>query len=306
LQARTSAWLGLLEYFQPDLLVADHSPTAICAARCARVAAAIMGTGFFVPPPISPWPAFAESDSPGSTSEVTVLETVNLVLQRIGGTTVDSLAELYSDVLAQSLITYPELDHYARSDGDYWPVQTPVASASIPWSDAWQPEVFAYLKPHRSLPVLLDFLRGANRPTAVVLDASGPISCERWAAPNFRVYHQPLAIERLAAGLRFAVLNGNHATTIDWLLHGKPVWQLPVTVEQRIFSERASATGACLTSSLDDPASWSRAFKRMLEDDHPRSAAAALQQKWKACEGRRHARALAAHWLSLLESRNHR
>src|SRR5260221_13195072 len=49
-------WRSLLRLFAPDLMIADHAPTALVAARTLSVPSATFGHGFFLPPSVSPMP----------------------------------------------------------------------------------------------------------------------------------------------------------------------------------------------------------------------------------------------------------
>src|SRR5436190_18203501 len=54
LGAHLEAWQSLYRLVEPDLLVCDHSPTALFVARGQRFPVATAGSGFYCPPDESP------------------------------------------------------------------------------------------------------------------------------------------------------------------------------------------------------------------------------------------------------------
>ena len=54
LYARMRAWHGIYDLVQPDLVIYDHSATAMLAYRGRDARQVAVGTGFFNPPPVSP------------------------------------------------------------------------------------------------------------------------------------------------------------------------------------------------------------------------------------------------------------
>src|SRR5690606_31469924 len=57
LAALIEAWLQLLRTVRAELVVVDHAPTALLAARVAAIPAAVTGTGFVAPPAVTPMPS---------------------------------------------------------------------------------------------------------------------------------------------------------------------------------------------------------------------------------------------------------
>ncbi len=60
---RLRAWHNLFAAVKSDLLVFDHSPTAMLAARGLKTRRVIFGTGLHIPPDVSPWPPFDPADA---------------------------------------------------------------------------------------------------------------------------------------------------------------------------------------------------------------------------------------------------
>lgn len=56
LRTLAEAWRSRYEQIRPDLILAEHSPTAVLAARATGTRTAVVGTGFCCPPDVQPFP----------------------------------------------------------------------------------------------------------------------------------------------------------------------------------------------------------------------------------------------------------
>jgi len=117
------SWLSLFQIFQPDVVVADYSPTALLAARIAKIPAVCIDNGFGLPPNIAPLPSIRSWESITEQrlqyAEETVLRSINLVCRAFGGPALERLADLFNTV-GTVLTTFAELDHYgARNETEY-------------------------------------------------------------------------------------------------------------------------------------------------------------------------------------------
>ncbi len=78
------AWKNIYRAVQPDVIVFDHSPTALLAAHGTPVRRALLGAGFFCPADQSPLPNLRPWTSPDpaqlALDEACVLNHINLVL----------------------------------------------------------------------------------------------------------------------------------------------------------------------------------------------------------------------------------
>ena len=120
LERQLQPWCQTLTTLQPDVLVVDHSPTALLANRICQKPMISSGSGFTLPPRTSPmrplryW-AVGNRDALAVTERL-VLRVVNEVLRRAG---IAPLSDLCDLLLADCewLLTYAELDHYGTRDG---------------------------------------------------------------------------------------------------------------------------------------------------------------------------------------------
>ena len=97
LLGRMRAWRAMFEALKPDLLVFDHSPTALLAARGLTLKRIVLGTGFGVPPAVEPLPPF---DTANATPELAAAEQritarINAALCSLGVERLARLADLY-------------------------------------------------------------------------------------------------------------------------------------------------------------------------------------------------------------------
>ena len=146
------AWKTLFAHFSPDLLVADHSPSALLAGRRQSFPSVLFGNGFCSPPRITPMPSMRwwekKSNNDLAGHEQKVLEVVNAVLKRLHATPLEMLADLFN-VEHDFLSTLPELDHYpSRGQARYYgaPSNTNIGVPPV-WPTGSGKKIFAYLQP---------------------------------------------------------------------------------------------------------------------------------------------------------------
>jgi hypothetical protein len=239
-----SAWRNLIRSAGPDLIVCDHSPTALLAARAFPEAKrAVVGSGFCVPPQIGatedeiaaapaprPWgvlrPRVAAADpAPALAVEAEVLSRVNWVLGEWGQPPMQGLAQLYSEVDETFLTTFPELDHFGMRDGTgYWgPVLSSTDGGEAPeWPQASGKKVFVYLKPSPAAGDVLAALKRLKCPTLAYLDGATPAVRKRLESSTLHVAERRIDVAAASRECDLAVLNGGHGVSCEMLLAGKP------------------------------------------------------------------------------------
>jgi hypothetical protein len=254
LAVMVDAWRSLIDWIDPDLMVFDHSPTALLAARDSKARRAVLGNSFSSPPDCSPFPDLrpwlpADPKTLFQTEEV-VLENVNSVLRHRGRQTLDRLGQLYREVDEVLLTTLAEFDHYPnRPPTRYRGLWTSEGGESPAWPGGTGKKVFAYLKTFPVLPQLLTLLGQLACPTIVHIDGDTAELERRHASPTLRFQTSRLELYRAAAECDLAILNGTHGSTVLTLLAGKPVLQLPLVVEQELNSRATVRLGAGASTS---------------------------------------------------------
>jgi hypothetical protein len=258
LRAMVLAWQNLFEFVRPDLILFDHSPTALLAARPRKVKRAVFGTGFCCPPDAYPFPDFRpwlpDASEQLRADEDRVLTNVNAVLLSQGAEPLEQVSQLYRDVDETFLTTFAELDHYpGRTGGAYYGMWPSLGGVAPTWPQAPGKRIFAYLRPFRALPRLLEAVTQLRFPTLIYLDPAAPRLQSRFQSPTLRFESARLDLSAVAATCDFAILNGGHGTTALMLLAGKPLLEIPIHLEQALNGRAVERLGAGLSAQIDRP-----------------------------------------------------
>jgi len=257
LGARVRAWRSLLQALQPDVLVADHAPTALLAARGTDFPCVVTGNGFVVPPDVSPLPElrpWAPADQRVlEQAEAEALERANRAAQRAGSPTLTRLADLYAEA-APALFTFRELDNYAglRKDAAYWGTLPGPGGAAPPWPSGAGKRVFLYGHLFESLPQVLKSLsKGPHRTLAQVPRL--PPDLRRHASAHLAFADALLDMAAVTRECDAAVMTSGHSTTAAMLLAGKPLVLLPQYLEMLLIARSVEAQGAGLSAPMLKP-----------------------------------------------------
>lgn len=280
------AWRELLRLTAARVVLADHSPTAILAARTLGIPVMLFGSGFFAPPQMHPTPNMRPW-SPVSAevllaNDRQALTSINTVLENYGRRPLNFVAQLFQ-VAEESLLSFPELDHYpARGAARYWGMLPAAIAADSNWPAVPGPRVFSYLRPET--PHLEIALRALHAlPGSVLIYAPGlPAELmERYAAPHVAFSPVPVDLNKVArqadAGLTYA----SPAATVAFLMAGKPVLMIPGHLEQFLFAKRVEEMGAGLIQNPEQPAeNLAAMLRQVLADPGFRTNAAAFAAKY--------------------------
>jgi hypothetical protein len=312
-----SAWRNLMRSVGPDLMVCDHSPTALLAARALPdVPRAVIGSGFCVPPDAAAdevWGRLrprvvAVDPAPALAVEAEVLSRCNWVLEQWGQEPMQRLAALYVDADETFLTTFPELDHFGiRSSAGYWgPVLASKDGGEKPtWPDARGKRVFVYLKPSPAAMDVLSALRRLKCPALAYLDGATPAMRKRLQSPTLHVADLRVDVARAAAECDAAVLNGGHGVTAEMLLAGKPLMLVPLVLEQQMTAAAVSRFGAGEWSPARGRAAWQGAAKleALLSDEKYAQAARRFADRYVAFDSQRQREAMLDRAEQLLSGR---
>jgi UDP:flavonoid glycosyltransferase YjiC (YdhE family) len=279
------AWRQLYDYVKPDLIVFDHSPTAMLAARGRPVRRALIGTGFFNPPDVSPLPNLRSWMTPHAAllqaHESHVLANMNSVLIRAGEQPLERVAQLYQPLDQDFLLTLRELDAYSRSaDTVYWGGWSAGIGEPPNWPHGRGKRIFAYLKPFPAVGQLLSTLNGLPNPSLIYAPGLDPRLRAECRNPTVRFTDAPVEMSHAAKESDLAILNGTHATTAAMLLAGKPALHIPIFLEQAINAKAAERLGAAVCATPSDPKQFTNGLHSLLSSDRFAQAAQSFAARY--------------------------
>ena len=267
----------MFELIRPDLIVFDHSPTAMLASRGLTARRVAIGSGFGVPTDVHPLPNLRawEPADPAKllADELVVLERMNGVLRLWHQPPLSRIGQKYSDVDDTFLLTFRELDHYPDRPAStrYRGAWIKAEGASPLWPDLHRSSgvgagrrLFGYLKPFAGLPQLLAYLRSLGCATLLYIENADPKLVQQFSGPTMIFANKRLDLSQVAAQCDLAIVHGTHGTTLSMLMAGKPTLQLPLFLEQGLFASAVCRLGAALQPPLENPSLIRRDLERML------------------------------------------
>lgn len=277
------AWRSLMHLTRPQLVFADHAPTAILAARTLGIPVMLFGGGFTLPPRCAPFPPmrpWEEADQAAlAAREAPVLDNVNSVLARFGVPALPALHTLF-DVADDALLTIPELDPFARPNpARYWGMVTMLDATSTrqAWPAASGPRQFAYIRGRGpSSTAVLDALRASGHPAIVYWpDADGA----HGSSSTLTLVRRPVNMAHMLEEADLALLHGTSSAGA-FLMAGKPVLVLAQHLEQYLSGMRIAQLGAGLVVRTEEPGAIASALRRLQQEAQFGSRARLLAGKY--------------------------
>lgn len=278
LTTMVGAWRELFNYVRPDLIIFEHSPTALLAASGNSARKAIVGNGFFSPPDVTPLPNlrtwFPAEPARLQADEAKVLANMNAALAGMPQPPLRRVAELFAAVDENFLLTFSELDCYVRPRGtEYWGAWSANMGEPPQWPPGIGRKVFGYLKPFPELHHLLRVLSRLPNPTLIYAPGIDPRLREQFRSAHLRYADAPVEMSQASRECDLAILNGTFATTTAMLLAGKPALHIPIFLEQATNALLVEKLGAGMCASPTNPAAIVAGLRTLLAlDQYAQSA----------------------------------
>ncbi len=241
-----TGWMDLLKELRPSLVILDHAPSALMACRILRCRALMIGSGFVIPPPVSPYPNLRAwnqiAPSVLEQDETQVLRVINRVLKHFNFRKLEALADLF-DGIPVCLATYPELDPYKewRKNAQYYGVGINGYGVMPQWPTHPGVKVFAYLKPSPFAMQILKFLSKIKCSAVVYVGEKYRYFAERFATSAMHFASQPVNLFNVASKSDVAILNGTHNSVAEMLICGIPILNHPLYLEQLITAKKVKS-----------------------------------------------------------------
>ncbi len=309
LRKHLNAWAGLMDSHQPDLVVAEHAPTALIAARSKGIPRAAMGTGFSMPPLTDPMPGlqpwFKIPDQLLGLKEQKFLDTVNPVLKSAGCAPLASVADIFQES-DRLLCTYPEFDHYPAREN--MPYQGPVVYSSPDIKPQWPSEshdnVFLYLNSdNRFLLPILAQLKILGLPVLAYIPGLTDLERQSMERSRLRIIPDPVNLADAGQRCRFAVSQGGHNTGALMLLQGVPLLLCPRQMEQAIWAYRIEEQDlGVMFSFFDQEPDYKRKIETILSSDRVRNRVRTLSIKYGRPDPRKRVEQLASRCIKSAET----
>ena len=284
---RLRAWISLFKLTEPDTVIADHAPTALLAAHISGLHGVAFGSGFEIPPTVTPMPSIRPWENIESSrlekSEKFVLEQANAVSLALGGKPLTRLTDIFPP--KPVLATFAELDHYGERENVTYTgsIHGIEFAESVAWKNSGGPKILAYLRlSQRATGAVLAALAEAGEQTICIVPGISQDQIRKYATPNLSIYSRPVALTQLLASADVTISYGGIGVITESLLAGVPLIMIPAMVEQYLASLTVEKLGAgILLGETRDKNTIFAAIKKILSDSAFRKAATHFAEKYK-------------------------
>jgi len=306
LESLIEGWSRLIGTAQSDLLVADHAPLAVLAARSSGIPSVLIGNGFTVPPlvdqlpSIRPWEPVPETRL--RASEAAVLARINTYAARSGMPALDKLSQLFA-ACGAIVTTTPELDPYGpRSHVHYvGPVAEDALGERIDWPAAARRRVFSYLR--ASAGDVCAILTALEECAAHVICAMPGASEElerHFEGTRLTLVGRTVPLTPLLPQADAVVGFGGSGLISATLQQGVPMLLVPQNPEQYLGSVQVAKLGAGIVIGMrSEPDAIARGLEMLLGKSRYRDAAKryahAYREHNRGAAARRAAAVIEAH-----------
>ena len=258
------AWCSIFEQVKPDLVLFEHSPTALIAAHHCHFKKVLVGNGFTAPPiqtdaaePFLPFPDTLRVPQVLQglhQDDGEVCKLINAALNRLLLPEIPNLHAIYAQVDTSFLMTWPALDHFGSRVGmRYFGVEAPSALSAPPWPRGAGPLVFGYLQAFPSIELLLRGLMAQNARSVLFVRNLPDAIRQSYSHTGLVFVDAPVDLQTVAKQAAWAISHGNHSTVAHFAASGVPQLLIPLYQEQLFLAQKLAAQGSAVVAFQDQP-----------------------------------------------------
>lgn len=282
-------WYNLYKILEPQLIIFDHSPTALLASKDLKIKRILYGLGFYTPPetyPLENMNVYQKLNKDQRiVDEKLLISQINHSFKKINFSPIKTLSEIFKTD-ANIFRTYKELDHYPTRSKNSAIYLGLVGSPNIGSKPKWpkgSKRIFAYLKPCKALPEILYLLKKFKLSTLVVCNGVNLDFQKKHRSPYLYFSSKLYDQLKILNDCELTITNGT-GTATESLLAGKPVLMLPTNLEQLMTAYRMQDIGAGLYTHASNPDKLESKLKMLLETDSFKKKAIKFSSKYSKDE----------------------
>jgi hypothetical protein len=263
-------WCTVLRQSQAELLVADHAPTALMAARSLNLPCIPAGNGFTLPAfgaSLADWRPLKWEDDLVARQEQQVVGVINSLL--VTGRQLARLSDLYSGC-GTVITSFPHIDPYAgqRRNVQYCVDNPQTLTRRAVFSSAARKRICAYLVPgFAKFAELCEALAASGADVTLLCPGAGAGPWDRLEGEHFRIERTPLDLAALLNACDLFVGHGALGTLTQCMRLGKPMLLLPLHMEQLHNAVQAQKLGiAHVSPILETTQAYTQTLSTALQD----------------------------------------
>lgn len=291
LRGLVKAWRQLFEAIKPDLLIVDHAPTALLAARDMGFPRVQIGSGFQVPPIEKPMPAFAywehHVEAHLLKSENKVLDIINKVLVSLELTPYKQLSELFHSE-KMFLSTFQELDHFPNrklSNEEYvGPIFRSSMGIEPVWPTVGEKKIFVYLSSrYWDFEALFSTIKNSKYSVLAYVGSSQNKIAQSFNSENLHITKGPINLAKVINDADLMISNSGSSAALQFLLAGCPLLSIPTHLEQYICGKRIDELGLGLViNPKEKKPNYQKYLKKLVDNEQYTEAAKKFAKKYES------------------------
>jgi hypothetical protein len=263
LHSLVAGWSNLFNLVAPDILLFDHSPTALFASSGLGIPRIILSNPFVTlpagtpPQNIRPW---EDIDTKAmEDNEKYIVKVINKVAADRDFPAIQYVSDLFN-VEKVILAGFSELDFYteARRNATYKGSVLAVAGLAEPaWPSLSPVKIFAYLKHgNEQAERMLSILSSLNASVVCYYADAKPEHYEKYISANMNISNTPFDLTAVYKETDVIVSHGGIGMVHSALQFGRPMILLPLQLEQQntafILEKMNIATVILSTTSVEE------------------------------------------------------